>query len=287
MKKLLFLIILTSFSTIFSQDFDQTKYGKIYRYKLSNTEFPHKYRKSGHVYKGQHYTFEDHYNDKSVLVFVPNYLDSKDSLDFVFYFHGWWNNIDSTLSQFNLVEQFYNSKKNAILVLAEGAKNSPDSFGGKLEEKDTFKDLTEEIIDELEDVFGQKKIIGNITLAGHSGAYRVIAFILMHGGLTKNISNVYLFDALYTDTEKYTFWIDNFKKNLIIIYTPTGGTKDETENLMLCLTGWEIPFTFIEDDDFDVEDLKENKITFVRSELGHNEVVHTQNQFQKFLESSR
>lgn len=285
MIKYFILIVFLFQQVLFSQSTD-IKYGKIYRYELSNTSFPHKFRKGGYVYKGQHFDFKDHYNDSSVLVFIPDYLKQSDSLDIVFYFHGWYNNIDSTLVQFNLIEQFYKSKKNAILVLAEGAKNSPDSFGGKLEDKDTFKDLVEELINELDDVFNEQKIIGNITLAGHSGAYRVIAFILMHGGLTKNISSVYLFDALYTDVEKFTYWLDNYKKNLIIIYTPSGGTMDETENLQLCLNAWEIPFTLIDDDDFSSEDLKENKISFIKSKLGHNDVVHTINQFQKFLESS-
>ena len=81
--------------------------------------------------------------------------------------------------------------------------------------------------------------VGNIILAGHSGAYRVISFCLMRGGLTQNISDVILFDALYGQTEKYVHWIENFKGRFINIYTDNGGTKEETENMMKELDAWE------------------------------------------------
>ncbi len=79
--------------------------------------------------------------------------------------------------------------------------------------------------------------VGNIILARHSGAYRVISFCLMRGGLTNNISDVMLFDALYGQAEKYAHWIDNYKERFINIYTDSGGTKNETENLMADLEG--------------------------------------------------
>ncbi len=117
-----------------------------------------------------------------------------------------------------MIEQFHSSEKNAILVLAEGPKNSPDSFGGKLEEKNVFKLLVEEIIDTLENVYESDLEYRNIGLAGHSGGYRVIAFILLHGGLTDKINEVILFDALYADVEKYSYWLDHYYGRFINIY---------------------------------------------------------------------
>lgn len=99
-------------------------------------------------------------------------------------------------------------------------------------------------------------------------------------------NNVFLFDALYNDAEKFTYWLDNFDGKFINIYTSEGGTKSESENLIICLEGWNFDHKVIESDNFDVEDLKQSRIIIIESRLGHNEVIHTKNQFQKFLESS-
>lgn len=283
-KILLLIFFLSSF--VLSQENSKNEYGTIYRYELNNTPFPHKLRENGHSYKGENYNVKDHYSDQSVIVFVPNHFALTDSIDIVYYFHGWGNNIDSTLVKFNLLEQFYASRKNAILVLSEAAKNAPDSFGGKLEEKNTFKNLTEEIIDKLNAQFNKKLKAGDISLAGHSGAYRVIAYILYHGGLTDNIESVYLFDGLYADVDKYSFWINNYKGKFINIYTPNGGTKSESEELIITLSKIGIECLVIPTDDFSSNDLKESRIIFIKSQLQHNEVIHKKKQFQKFLEST-
>jgi hypothetical protein len=216
---------------------------------------------------------------------VPDYLIIEDNFDIVFYFHGWNNNVNKTLSKFNLIGQFHSSGRKAMLVLAEGPKNAPDSFGGKLEEKGVFKLLVNEIIDELENVYKTELEFDDVSLTGHSGAYRVIAYILLHGGLTEKINEVILFDALYADVEKYSYWLDHYDGRFINIYTPNGGTKYESENLMGCLTAWNIPYTSIEGDEFTTDQLKENRIAFIASTLGHNEVISTQDQFERFLQS--
>jgi len=284
LSALLLLFYLTE--NLQSQQADTTKFGCIYRFESNNTSFPHENRKEGHVYKEQHYSIQEHYRDSSVIMFIPSYYTPKDSIDLVFYFHGWNNNIDTTIYKFNLLEQFYSSSKNGILVLAETAVNSPDSYGGKLQEKDIFKNLVTDVFQKIEDVYGLQNMIGNITLAGHSGAWKVMSYILMNGGLSDRISAVYLFDALYGDVEKYIHWLDYYNGKFINIYTPNGGTKSESENLMLCFRSWKIPYKLIEDDDFSSDDLKESRIIFIKSDLGHSYVISTKNQFQKFLESS-
>ena len=286
MNKIIFFILFVFHFTIYPQNTVQTKFGSICRFEFNNSPFPSKLRAEGHTYNNKFYSNEEHYQDSTVLIFIPNYFKPNDSVDYVFYFHGWYNNIDSALVQFNLIEQFYNSKKNAVFVFPEGPKNSPDSFGGKLEEKNRFTDLVNEVNVKLGEILKTQINAGNITLSGHSGAYRIIAYILLNGGLTNKIKNVILFDALYADTEKFTFWIDNFNGKFINIYTDQGGTKSESQNLVTCLEGWNIDFKIIKSDDFNTKDLKQSRIIFIESKLDHNEVISTKNQFQIFLESS-
>ena len=197
-------------------------------FQNSHLHFSHTLeRKNGHDYDGKTYSVQEHYNDSSVAIFIPKGFNQTEKINFMVYFHGWNNNIDSACAQFDLIEQFSESNKNAIFVFPEGPKNSPDSFGGKLEEKDGLKNLIDDVLKYLsENAKFKTAKVGNIVLAGHSGAYRVISFCLMRGGLIQNISDVILFDALYGQTEKYVHWIENFKGRFINIYTDNGGTKE-------------------------------------------------------------
>jgi len=262
--------------------------GDMFVHQFSSAPFPHNERAMGHTYNNNFFSAQEHYNDSSVAIFIPRAFRQMDKINFVFYFHGWYNNIDSSCAQFKLIEQFCESNKNAIFVFPEGPKNSPDSYGGKLEEKDGLKNLTDDVLKYLNK---KKKIksstVGNIILAGHSGAYRVISFCLMHGGLTENISDVILFDALYGQTEKYVHWIENFTGKFINIYTDNGGTKNETENLMHDFDAWNIQYFKTEENELKLTDLMNNRLIFIHTELTHNEVISARMQFRDFLKTSK
>jgi hypothetical protein len=263
-------------------------FGELFVVKLSSAPFPHPERVKGHIYKGKLYSTEEHYSDSSVVIFIPKVFNSSNGINFVVYVHGWYNNIDSACKQFNLIEQFAASKLNAVFVFPEGPKNAPDSYAGKLEDKDGLKNLLEDAVKFL---FSNDKIkstrIDKIILAGHSGAYRAIAFSLMHGGLTRHISDVILFDVLYAQTDLFFHWIDKFDGRLIDIYTDNGGTKNETENLMKNLEVDKIPYLHTDESKLDMSDLKNNRIIFIHTDLQHNEVISKRDQFRKFLDSNR
>jgi hypothetical protein len=290
MKYLMFSMLFFSFfSSIFSQSLNEkySKYGSIVKAKLVSAPFPHPKREQGHTFRNNKFPAEKHYSDNSVLFFIPKNYKPQNKTDIVVHFHGWYNNIDSVLFQFNMIEQFSKSNKNAILVIPEGPKNAPDSFGGKLEDENGF---TKFIVEAVDTLFKRKiiktKEIGDIILSGHSGGYHVISFILMRGGLTKNIKEVFFFDALYGETEKIVYWINNFKGKFVNIYTDSGGTKNETELLIDDLKGWKIPFIAKEESNFSMEDLKKNRLIFIHTPLTHNEVLYKNDNFYKYIESS-
>jgi hypothetical protein len=262
-------------------------YGEIIISELSTTPFPHQKRINGYTYGDKEYPFEKHYNDSTVLIFIPKDFQSKEENDFVIHFHGWYNNVDSVLSQFKLIEQFSESKKNAILVVPQGPKNAPDSFGGKLEDENGLRNL----ITEISDLLYKKKIVnsmtvGKIILSGHSGGYHVISYILLRGDLTKNIREVFLFDGLYGQIEKFTYWINHYDGKFINIYTKDGGTKYESENLMECFDAWQVPYLFKNEIDLSDSDLKNNRIVFIYTNLQHNEVISVRSEFMRFLKAS-
>jgi hypothetical protein len=292
--KIYFIVVLFLLISLAELQFSQPlterykSLGEMFVLQFPSAPFSHPKRINGHDYNGKTYSAKEHYSDSSVAIFIPKGFKPTGKINFVVYFHGWYNNIDSACAQFNLIEQFSESNKNAIFVFPEGPKNSPDSFGGKLEDKDGLKNLIDDVIKFL---VSKNKIksrdVGNIVLAGHSGAYRVISFCLMQGGLTRNISDVILFDALYGQTEKYIHWIEKFKGRFINIYTDDGGTKDETERLIKFLDVNKISFFQIEEKQLKIEDLTRNRLIFIHSDLTHNEVISKRNQFREFLNTSR
>lgn len=263
------------------------QYGVVIISELSNAPFPNQKRMNGHTYDNKTYSFEEHYNDSTVVIFIPKGYAPKEKNDFVIHFHGWNNIVDSVLNQFKLIEQFSQSNKNAILIVPQGPKNSPDSFGGKLEDENGFRNF----INEISDLLYQKKIInsksiGDIILSGHSGGYHIISYILMRGGLTQNIKEVFLFDGLYGQIEKYTHWLDHYGGGFIDIYTKGGGTKAESENLMGCFDSWKVAYIFKNEIDLSDDDLRNNRIIFIYTDLEHNDVIHVRSPFKKYLRAS-
>jgi len=264
-----------------------SEYGELLYTRLSSAPFPHPTRASGHTYGNLQFPADKHYNDSSVAIFIPKGYRQTDAVDVVVHLHGWWNNIDTVLKRYKLPQQVAESGKNVILVVPEGPRNAPDSFGGKFEDPGGFKKFMEDIAAFL---VRESKIktqtVGTIILTGHSGAYHGISFALMRGGIPDKIREVYLFDALYGQTEKYAYWIDHYKAKMITVYTDSGGTKDETESLMDNLRGWGIPYFSKDEAALVPADLENNRLVFVHSDLEHDMVLHGRMQYRDYLKAS-
>ena len=204
-----------------------------------------------------------------MAIFIPNNFRATDRIDFLVHFHGWYNTVAGTLDEFKLAEQLAASGKNAILVVPEGPRNAPDSFGGKLEDTNGFKVFMDEVLEKLRASGALAETnfeIGNIILSGHSGGYHVMAAILDHGGLSEKIRETWLFDALYGNTENFVAWQKAENGRLLDIYTDHGGTKEETENLMASMKTNGVSFFAAEDTSAVPENLRTNKLIFLHSD---------------------
>jgi hypothetical protein len=264
-------------------------HGRLILAPFASAPFPHPDRATGHTYKGQLYPAKDHYSDSTVALFIPRGFRETGSIDFVIHFHGWNNTVAGTLTTFHLVEQLVASGKNAILVIPEGPRNAPDSFGGKLEEPDGFKRFMAEVVATLRAraAFATKDFsVGRIILSGHSGGYRVIAGILDRGGLPKHADEVWLFDALYGRADSFLAWADRTHGRLLNIYTDHGGTKAESEKLQARLTARATPFLAARETALTADALRENQFGFTHTDLAHNDVIHQRNEFAFFLKTS-
>ncbi len=264
------------------------EYGELIFTQLPSAPFPHPKRAEGHTYSGQFFPADKNYSDSSVAIFIPKGFRKTGKVDIVVHLHGWWNNIDTTLKRYKLPQQFAESGKNAIFVVPEGPRNAPDSFDGKFEDAGGFKRFINDVIAFL---FRESKIkthkLGKVILTGHSGAYHGISFALLRGGIPEKISEVYLFDALYGQTEKFAYWVDHFKGKLVVIYTDSGGTKGETESLMEDLDGWKIPYFAKEEALLSPADLRSHRLVFIHTDLEHDMVPQARMEYREYLKASR
>ncbi|NOS71510.1 MAG: hypothetical protein HOP33_16485 [Verrucomicrobia bacterium] len=264
-------------------------YGRLIVTQFVTAPFPHASRTNGHTYKNVHYPADKHYSDGTVALFVPKHFRETNRVDFVIHFHGWGNTVAGTLEQFKLIEQLTASGRNAVLVVPEGPHDAPDSSGGKLEDPGGFARFMDETVATLKQrgVFKQKDWFpGRIILSGHSGGYRVMSAIVDRGGVMEKIREVWLFDALYAETDKFLAWSDRKQGRLLNIYTDHGGTKDDSERMMERLKTRGTGFLAAEDFAVSGAQLKTNALVFLHTDLQHNDVVAKRKTFQQFLESS-
>jgi hypothetical protein len=188
------------------------------------------------------------YNDNTVIVFVPSYyrLPKSGLLDVVLHFHGHNTTAQRALEQSALREQLTASKQNAILVVPQGPIMAPDSSGGKLEKPKGLRKLLRELTGVLGSTAVAKSLgeascngakdVGMLCLSAHSGGFHVAAACLGQGG--HEVSETYLFDALYGDLAAFKTWVLDRKgrrgrgRHKLISYFTWGKTRDN--NLTLC-----------------------------------------------------
>jgi len=269
---------------VFAQD---VKGAVSFHIQSSHTSFPDTGRANGHNYHKVLYTAADHYHDSSVLIIVPKNLNVKEKINLVFWFHGWHNNVDNAAVYYELSKQFIASKRNAVLILAETAKDSPDSYGGKLENPGVFKALVADVMNGLKD---QQLIPAycapdHIILAGHSGAYRVMARIIKNGQMP--VDETILFNALYAETEIFTDWIKaDQNHHFIDLYTDHGGTDGESHTMAKLLTQDRIPYIETEEVSITPQLLNSNRLIYIHSAREHNDIINKPDNFRLFLENN-
>jgi hypothetical protein len=261
--------------------------GRLIITHFASAPFPHPSRAAGHTYKDTFFPAAEHYQDSRVALFVPKGFRAHRKIDFVVHFHGWGNNVTNALREYRLAEQFAAAGRNAILIVPQGPFNASDSFGGKLEDPGGFA----RFIDEALETLRANGVIdsgtpGRIILSCHSGGYEVVSAILANGGLTENIREVWLFDALYGRTERFALWFDHHPGRFIDLYTADGGTRDETKALMTALAGNGAPYFSADETNAPAADLRDHRLIFLFSALPHDEVLQGRDTFRRFLETS-
>lgn len=264
-------------------------FGTLLVTQFVSAPFPHPARAQGYRYHNDFFSAAEHYNDSTVAMFIPKYFRATPKIDFVVHFHGWRNTVAGTLERYQLVRQFADSGKNAILIVPEGPRLVPDSFGGKLEDTNGFRSFMAEAVEKLRASGALAKTnfeVGKVILSGHSGGFEVMAAILDRGGLADKIRETWLFDALYGNTENFVTWQKSRNGRLLDIYTDHGGTKNQVDKLMAFYRTNHVAFFTAEDTNTAPKNLRTSHIAFLHTDLPHDSVVAQRNTFEQFLKTS-
>jgi hypothetical protein len=229
-----------------------------------------------------------HYDDSSVLLVIPPGLKRDRKVDLIFWFHGWHNNIDTALQFYGLARQFAAANCDAVLVLAEAARNAADSYGGKLKRKGDFAGLVKDVVEELKQygIVPADAVAGHIILGCHSGGYSAVADILENGGVP--VDEVFLFDALYGRLPVFLDWIKEDKRHHFVHwYTDHGGGTDVmSDTLMQQLEAQHIDYVLTGEALLNAGQVRGNKVLFVHSTREHNVIINDPDDFRLLLENS-
>lgn len=258
--------------------------GSLYLLQLDAAAFPDPARSDGYESEGESYPLAGHYDDSSVAVFIPSGLAPSGAVDLVFFFHGWYSSIAEEIRDFDLLRQFTASGRRAILVLPETARDAPDSYGGKLERPGDFDRMLAELLGTLHaEGITPWLTLGAITLAGHSGAYHVIARIIDGNWATRNLREVCLFDALYDNLASYTAWIATGRGLFVSISAEGGDPADNADEIIARLRGEGIAVATGWDDPKLDPSLLGHRVVFLTSPLAHENLVYENDEFRRVL----
>jgi hypothetical protein len=197
------------------------------------------------------------------------------TIDYVVHFHGHSNTVAKAMNNHKLREQFSLSLQNAILIVPQGPVNAIDSAGGKLDSPGGFKRMITEVHHFLRNqgVIGAKQNIRHLIITSHSGGYRVTASCLKHGGF--DVSEVYLFDSLYSNVDDFFRWIrDKKDRRLVNIYYRDKPRARSRELLgMLREAGISVlnlKESVMDSPEFKRKKLTQHRVIFVETDLGHS-----------------
>jgi hypothetical protein len=119
---------------------------------------------------------------------------SREPIRAVIYVHGYWTSTDEAFTAHALEAQFRASGRDALFIVPR-APSSP--------REPIFWPELAELLARVERESGRRISREQITLAGHSGAYRTLRRWLGHPGIEQLI----LLDAIYGDTSPFERWL--------------------------------------------------------------------------------
>jgi methylmalonyl-CoA mutase cobalamin-binding subunit len=281
------MLSISAFAQTSQPAWEKNELGELILRPFDHAPYPHASRDKGYQGRSKFYEKAGHYDDSTVGVFVPASFAPGEAVNYVVFFHGHVNRAASAIKQYKLLEQVAAAKVNAVLLVPQGPKDAADSGDGKLElDKNGMRDLLEEVTAFLkaEGKTNTSKI-GKVVLSAHSGGYKVTAAILDHGGLSDNITDVFLLDASYGSLEWFVNWCKADKQHhLVSLFTEH--LADQNAQLIQLLTKAGVAHLRLEEAAVTPATFTLREPTFIATKLAHNDVPCKTEYLRRLFEAS-
>lgn len=176
----------------------------------------------------------------------------------VIYVHGYYTKVDGAWKNHNLATQFASAGINAVFIACEAPAGPAEAV--------TWTTL-EPLLAAVEKGIAQKLPRRRLVAIGHSGAYRTLDKWLAEPLL----DTVVLLDAAYGELEAYRAWVLGKRGRRLI--DVGDGTKAATDKLHATLPQSMILDKFPSIEEELPDEARRAKILYIRSTLGHFELV--------------
>jgi len=241
--------------------------------------------------------------DDTVIVFVPDKyrFQPDEGISALVHFHGHNSSAERAITAHALREQLVDSRQNAILVVPQLALFAADSSCGKLSAPGAFARLLGGALSTAARVgraslgdsrFPERPHLGRVCVSAHSGGYHAAACSLREGGV--DVSETYLFDALYAESEVFREWVlarrdePATSRHKLVSYF-TAGAQTEPLNIGL-RTALERSGVLVSEElregALSRRDLSHAGAVFVRTEVAHSSVTWETNALRDVLYAS-
>ena len=243
------------------------------------------------------------YDDSTTMVFVPKHFKpAGGSLDVLVHFHGHNSVVKEALAAHAIADQVVDSKQNIILVAPQLAVRAADGSPGKLSERGGLARMLTEVAgvfatSAVRKALGPKRTpkhasLGTIAISAHSGGYRSAASCLRLGGI--DVSEVYLFDALYGEIESFHDWVRARKsaapnrRHKLVSHFVTDAVRASNRALEDALIASGVPCLHeTKPGTLTRAELTRAHAAFIDGTLSHNGVTHELNALRDCLYASR
>ncbi len=241
--------------------------------------------------------------DDTVIVFVPKRYRYRDrsGVSALVHFHGHNTSAERALGAHALREQLADSRQNAVLVVPQLALFAPDSSCGRLAQRRGLSRLLGSALSTAaragrtalgEARFPERAALGRVCLSAHSGGFHAAACSLREGGV--DVSETYLFDALYAEKEVFRDWVlerrdepATSRHKLVSYFTAGAPTEPVNHGLRADLErGGVLVAQELREGLLSRRELSHASAVFVRTERGHSAVTWETNALRDVLYAS-
>lgn len=243
------------------------------------------------------------YGDDTVIVFVPRRyrFHAEEGVPALVHFHGHNSSAERAIAAHALREQLVDSRQNAVLVVPQLARFAADSSCGRLARPHGLARLLENAISTAarlgrsalgDSRFSERAEPGRICLSAHSGGFHAAACSLRAGGV--DVSETYLFDALYAEREVFRDWVlerrgepVTSRHKLVSYFTPGAATEVMNHGLRAELAREGVAVAHeTREGELSRRDLSRAGAVFVRTGSGHSQLTWETNALRDVLYAS-